>query len=138
MRMTGFYPVVATEDVAIAATFWTDHMGFEETFAADWYVSLRRPGPPDVELAFLRFDHPTVPEPYRRPVAGVLLNVEVDDVDAEWDRLVTRGGCEVALPLRSETFGQRHFILAAPGGVLVDVITEIPPGEEFAAAFTSR
>lgn len=39
------------------------------------------------------------------------------------------------LPLRSEAFGQRHFIAAGPDGVLVDVITPIPPTGEFVDAF---
>ena len=47
-------------------------------------------------------------------------------MDAEHERLVTRGGAQVAQELRSETFGQRHVILVAPGGVLVDLIQPIP------------
>ena len=41
----------------------------------------------------------------------------------------------IALELRDEDFGQRHFIVSGPDGVLVDVITEIPPSAEFAEAF---
>ncbi len=135
MHLQSFYPVIATDDVSAAAAFWTTWFDFEPTFVSDWYVSLRRPGPPDVELAVLRFDHPTVPEAYRATVAGVLLNVEVDDVDKQWQRLVVEGGLTAVLAIRAESFGQRHFILAAPGGALVDVITEIPPGVEHADQF---
>lgn len=135
MNLTSFYPVVCTERLGESVEFYTRHLGFEITFEADWYVSLRRPGPPGYELALLDPTHPTVPEGYRRPVQGVILNVEVEDVDAEWERLVVQAGLPVELELRSETFGQRHFILADPNGVLVDVITEIPPGPEYADAF---
>jgi uncharacterized glyoxalase superfamily protein PhnB len=65
----------------------------------------------------------------------MLLNLEVGDVDAEYDRLVTRGPLEAVLPLRSEDFGQRHFIVAGPDGVLVDVITPIEPSAGYAAQF---
>lgn len=131
--LTSCYPVLATDDVAAARAFWTGPMGFEVVFAADWYVSLRREG---FELAVLDRHHPTLPDTHRgRPAAGVLVNLEVDDVDAEWERLATRAGLPVALELRDEDFGQRHFIVAGPDGVLVDVITEIPPSPEFAAAF---
>jgi hypothetical protein len=34
--------------------------------------------------------------------------------------------------IRNEAFGQRHFVLADPAGVLVDVIKVIPPSSEFA------
>lgn len=50
---------------------------------------------------------------------------EVEDVDAEHARLVGVEGRRVALDLRSEDVGQRHFILVAPGDVLVDVIQPI-------------
>jgi catechol 2,3-dioxygenase-like lactoylglutathione lyase family enzyme len=135
MQLTSFYPVIGTSRLPEAHEFYTRHFGFETTFEADWYVSLRRPGPPSYELALLDHTHPTVPDGYRRPVGGLLLNFEVADVDAEWERLVVRAGLRPELELRSEPFGQRHFIVADPSGVLIDVITPIPPDPEFAAAF---
>jgi catechol 2,3-dioxygenase-like lactoylglutathione lyase family enzyme len=135
MQLTSFYPVLGTSRLPEAHEFYTRHFGFETTFEADWYVSLRRAGPPSYELALLDHTHPTVPDGYRRPVRGLLLNFEVADVDAEWERLVVRGGLRPELELRSEPFGQRHFIVADPSGVLIDVITPIPPDPEFAAAF---
>jgi uncharacterized glyoxalase superfamily protein PhnB len=57
------------------------------------------------------------------------------DVDAEWERLVVREGLRPELELRSEPFGQRHFIVADPSGVLIDVITPVPPDADFAAGF---
>ncbi|MEV5828831.1 VOC family protein [Spirillospora sp. NPDC052242] len=132
MRLTSFYPVICTSRLAESRDFYTRLFGFEPTFEADWYVSLRRPGPPPYELAILDHAHPTLPEAYRAPVRGLLLNFEVEDVDAEWDRLVVRGGLAPELPLRDEDFGQRHFIVADPDGVLIDVITPIAPSGAFA------
>jgi len=138
VELTSFYPVIATSRLREAHEFYTRLFGFGTTFEADWYVSLRREGPPSYELALLDPTHPTVPEGFRRPVQGLLLNFEVADVDAEWERLVVQGGLEPELELRSETFGQRHFILADPSGVLIDVITNIPPGEEYADSFLEQ
>ncbi|GGU94472.1 glyoxalase [Actinomadura cremea] len=132
MRLTGFYPVICSSRLQESRDFYTGLLGFEPTFEADWYVSLRRPGPPSYELALLDHEHPTLPEAYRAPVRGLLLNFEVEDVDAEWDRLVVRGGLAPELALRDEEFGQRHFIVADPDGVLIDVITPIPPSGAFA------
>ncbi|WP_030748668.1 VOC family protein [Streptomyces griseus] len=132
----GFYPVLATRDVAASRDFYTRHLGFEVTFEADWYVSLRRPDAPQYELALLDHAHPTVPEGHRAALrGGLLLNFEVDDVDAEHRRLVTGAGLTEVLTLRTEEFGQRHFIVAAPDGVLIDVITVVPPTEEYAARY---
>ncbi|MCK1817595.1 VOC family protein [Streptomyces sp. XM4011] len=137
MDLTSCYPVICTERLAASRDFYTRLLGFEITFEADWYLSLRRPGDPPYELALLDHTHPTLPAAYRTPVRGLLLNFEVTDVDAEWDRLVTRAGLTPELPLRDEDFGQRHFIVADPNGVLIDVITPIAPTAEFAGQYVS-
>ncbi|BCJ66216.1 VOC family protein [Polymorphospora rubra] len=134
-RLDSFYPVICTADVAASRAFYTRHFGFEVTFEADWYVSLRRPEPPHYELALLDHTHETLPERYRVPVRGLILNFEVSDVDAEHERLVGAAGLTEELPLRSEDFGQRHFIVAAPDGVLIDVITPIEPSASYADQF---
>lgn len=127
--LSSFYPVLMSRDVAKASEFYTTHLGFEVVFEADWYVSLKRD---QWELAILQYDHATVPDDYQQPVGGVILNFEVADVDAEHQRLVVDAGLRERLPLRSEDFGQRHFILQAPDSVLIDVITPIPMTGEFA------
>src|SRR5699024_2833102 len=130
MATTSIYPVLMVEDVTAAADFFRDPLDFTTTFAADWYVSLRHGS---WELAVLDAHHATVPAAGRgAAAAGVLVNVQVDAVDAEYRRLVLDGPLEAVLPLRSEPFGQRHFILAGPGEVLVDIITPIEPDESFA------
>ncbi|MFC8075938.1 VOC family protein [Streptomyces sp. NPDC057307] len=131
MRLTSFYPVIATTRLQESRDFYIRLLGFETTFEADWYVSLRRPGPVPYELALLDPTHPTVPAGYGKPVQGLLLNFEVADVDAEWERLVHGEGLTPVLELRSEDFGQRHFIVADPSGVLIDFITPIEPIGEF-------
>ena len=120
--ITSIYPVLMSTDVAATTAFFRDAFALDTVFESDWYVSLRSGA---FELAVLDSAHETIPAGYRSPASGVLVNVEVDDVDAEYARLVTQVGTPVAQDLRSETFGQRHVILVAPGGVLVDVIQSI-------------
>ncbi|ACQ80579.1 Glyoxalase/bleomycin resistance protein/dioxygenase [Beutenbergia cavernae DSM 12333] len=132
MKLTSSYPVLMSADVPAAATFFRDTFGFTDRFTSDWYVSLAHGS---FELAVLDHRHATIPEGYRdAPAAGVLLNLEVEDVDALYAELAGREGIDVVLPLRSEDFGQRHFIVAGPDRVLVDVITPIPFAGEFAEA----
>ncbi|GAB3840605.1 VOC family protein [Kribbella italica] len=137
MSVSSFYPVICTDRIAESRDFYTQQLGFEITFEADWYISLRLAGPRPYELALVRYTHPTVPEKFRQPARGLLLNFEVDDVDAEWNRLVTQAGFEPKLTIRSEEFGQRHFIIADPNGVLIDVITEIAPTAAYADQFVA-
>lgn len=132
MTLTSLYPVLLSSDPDRTSTYFRKWFGMETTFAADWYVSLKAGS---MELATVEATHPTVPEGYRDSARGVIVNVEVDDVDALHERMIVDAGLPELLPLRSEAFGQRHFITLAPGDVLVDVITPIPPTGEFADAY---
>ena len=132
MNITSFYPVLMVDDVAGAAAFYRDVLGFETTFETDWYVSMRHAGG---EFAVLHLGHETIPDGFREPVRGLLLNVEVEDAAAEHSRMIGQLGLTERLPLRDEAFAQRHFIIEAPGGVLLDVIEPIDPSPEFAGAF---
>lgn len=133
MKLTSFYPVVMTDQLAKSRDFYVRQFGFDLTFESDWYVSLKRG---DVELAILTHNHTTIPESYRKPVQGLILNFEVEDVDAEYARLIETEHLPLVQELRSEEFGQRHFITHDPSGVLIDVITEIPPSQAYASQFS--
>jgi hypothetical protein len=130
--VASIYPVLMSDDVAGSATFFRELFDFETVFDSDWYVSLRRDRS---ELGIVAAGHETVPEPFRRVASGVLLNVEVADVDAHYHRLVTVGRIAPVLDIRTEGFGQRHFIIAGPDQVLVDVISEIEPNADYVDNF---
>lgn len=139
MNLNSFYPVLAVNNVAASRDFYIKHFGFELTFEADWYVSLKlNQHPRQYELALVDYAHPTMPPAFRKPVQGLILNFEVEDVEAEYARLIKHAGLPLHLDIRSEEFGQRHFITADPNGVLIDVITVIPPSGEFAAQYTNN
>ncbi|NUS73483.1 MAG: glyoxalase/bleomycin resistance/extradiol dioxygenase family protein [Corynebacteriales bacterium] len=136
MHLSSFYPVLMTERVIESRDFYTTHFGFDISFESDWYISLKHPTN-NYELAILRPDHETVPDKFRTATSGLILNFEVADVNALHAKLVTDAQLPVALPIRDEDFGQRHFIVVDPNGVLIDVITPIEPTAEFAAQYTS-
>ncbi|MGY8525630.1 VOC family protein [Paracidovorax citrulli] len=134
MKITSFYPVIQTADVTGTAGFYREHFGFEPQFSSDWYWHLQMPDAPEVNLAVLDYRHETIPAGRGAPVAGTILNFEVEDVDAVY-RHAQQAGLPILLALRDEPFGQRHFITADPNGVLIDVIKPIPPSAEFAAQY---
>lgn len=134
MKITSYYPVLMVADVAATAAFYVRHFGFRPLFEADWYVHLQFRDDPNVNLAILDGAHATIPEAARGRASGLLLNFEVADVDAAYARAVA-DGLAILAPLRDEAFGQRHFITQDPNGVLIDVITPIPPSAEFAAQY---
>lgn len=135
MKVTSYYPVIMTNDVAGTATFYQAHFGFASLFTTDWYVHLQLADDASVNLAVLDGSHKTIPAEARGQVAGgLLLNFEVDDPDAVHERLKA-AGLPILLSLRDEAFGQRHFITRDPNGVLIDIIKPIPPSGEFVAQY---
>ncbi|RNL62378.1 glyoxalase [Nocardioides marmoriginsengisoli] len=131
MKVTSYYPVVMTTDVAGTADFYQEHFGFRALFTADWYVHLQLPDDPRVNLAVLDGANQTIPAVARGQVAGgLLLNFEVEDPDSAYERL-RAAGLPILLELRDEPFGQRHFITSDPNGVLIDIIKPIPPSGEY-------
>lgn len=135
MKINSFYPVVLTNDVAGSKDFYTRHFPFEVTFDGGWYVSLKAKQEFPFELALLKPTHPTIPERFRFALnGGLILNFEVDDADAEYSRLKA-AGLPIHLEIRSEDFGQRHFITSDPNGVLIDIIQVIPPTEDYAKQY---
>ncbi|MFC6334804.1 VOC family protein [Paenibacillus septentrionalis] len=139
MKPSSFYPVILTEQVAETAAFYVEHFGFEKVFEAEWYVSLKLIHmEQSFELAVLDAAHTTIPNGYNMNVQGLILNFEVDDVDAEYERLVRQSKLPLQLDIRSEDFGQRHFIVSDPNGVLIDVITVIPPSQEYSSQYAEE
>jgi catechol 2,3-dioxygenase-like lactoylglutathione lyase family enzyme len=135
MKVTSYYPVIMTHDVAGTASFYQAHFGFLPLFTSEWYVHLQLADQPTVNLAVLDGRHETIPAAARgQVVGGLLLNFEVDDPDAVHDRLAA-AGLPILLALRNEDFGQRHFITSDPNGVLIDIVKPIPPSAEFAAQY---
>ncbi|MFD1329743.1 VOC family protein [Mycoplana ramosa] len=134
MKSTSYYPVVMTDDVAGTAAFYSRHFRFQPLFTSDWYVHLQSVEDEHVTLAVLDGQHDTIPAGWGGKVSGLLLNFEVEDVDAVYATCCA-AGLPILTPIRDEAFGQRHFITADPNGVLIDVITPIPPNEEFAGHY---
>lgn len=137
MKLTQYYPVLMVEDVSEISVFYQTHFGFRSLFDSDWYVHLQSTYDENVNLAILQGDHETIPEAARGRVSGMLLNFEVEDVDAIYEELKSKN-LPMLLALRDEPFGQRHFITRDPNGVLIDVIKPIPPSEEFLAQFADE
>ena len=137
MKCTQYYPVIQTNDVAATTAFYIDNFRFKLSFDADWYCHLQSSEDPTVNIAVLQGDHETIPEGSRGTVNGLILNFEVADVDAVFDR-AKDADLPILKPLTDEAFGQRHFITSDPNGVLIDVIKPIPPTGEFAEQYAAE
>jgi catechol 2,3-dioxygenase-like lactoylglutathione lyase family enzyme len=137
MKSSQFYPVIMTQAVSETADFYIKHFRFKALFESSWYYHLQSIEDETVNIAILEGDHSTIPAEGRGQVSGLILNFEVEDVDAEY-AYATNLGLPILLPIRDEEFGQRHFITRDPNGVLIDIIKPIPPSAEFVAQFSEE
>ena len=137
MKSTSYYPVLMTGDVAGTAAFYIKHFRFRPLFSSDWYVHLQSSEDKRVNLGIVDGDHDTIPPEGRGRTSGLLINFEVRDPDAVYERAVA-AGLPILRTLRDEPFGQRHFITKDPNGVLIDVIKPIQPSAEFLTQFASE
>ena len=137
MKVTSYYPVLLSENVSRAAEFYITYFRFQPLYQADWYVHLQSLDDPSVNLGLVVQDHETIPRIGRGRTGGMLLNFEVEDPDSHYARIQAEG-VPIALGLRNEAFGQRHFIVEGPDGVLIDVIRPIPPSADHATLYSAE
>lgn len=119
--MQSLFPDLCTDDITASRDFYVALLGLRVAFENDWYVQLQSPSDPNLQLAFVRRDHDSVPAPFQAPARGVLVTIETDDVDALHERARALG-LPIVYPLRDEPWGQRHFMVADPNGLAVDVV----------------
>ncbi|WP_150525614.1 VOC family protein [Roseibium sediminis] len=130
MKCTQHYPVLMTDRVAETVRFYRKNFRFDVVFEADWYVHLQSSEDENVNLAIMDGSHETIPAAARGKSQGIILNFEVEDVDSVYEHAVKQN-LPIALELKDEAFGQRHFITSDPNGVLIDVIKPIPAAAEY-------
>jgi catechol 2,3-dioxygenase-like lactoylglutathione lyase family enzyme len=129
--VNSIFPVICCEGIEQSTAFYADLLGLDVTFECGWYTLLRAPEDAQVQLGLVLRGHPSVPEAFRRAPQGVIVTVEVPDVDVVHAR-ARAAGRQIVQELRDEEFGQRHFMVTDPDGALVDVVMSIPLSPRFA------
>ncbi len=135
MRMSSLHPIITTDRFAETKTFYRA-LQFTYAFEGEWYVHLVWPANPALQLAFMRpgqaNQHPLFRS--RFDGKGLFLGVEVAEVDSVHDDLLRRG-FEVEIALRDEPWGQRHFAIQDPNGIVLDFYTATEPTADYAAQY---
>lgn len=130
MNITASAVSLNVPDIEASSRFFTEHLGFTVDMSAEGFVSLTRPDAGfsvvllSVGLASFK------PASHAGPAGtGLLVAFVVDDIDAEWDRLVAEG-VTVATPIETEPWGERYFQMLDPNGIVVQLVqwVEVEPG----------
>jgi catechol 2,3-dioxygenase-like lactoylglutathione lyase family enzyme len=117
---------IVTAKLKESKAFYERVLNFGVTFENDFYLLMHTPNHSS-EISFLLPDHPTQQPLFHKAFAGagMYLTIEVADVDAEYKRIKTLG-VPVVIDIRNEEWGDRHFAIADPNGVGIDIVTYAP------------
>ncbi|MFW5488636.1 MAG: VOC family protein [Desulfovibrio sp.] len=131
MSIKQLCPILICDDPATCADFYIHRLGFQTSFQNEEYVGLEYTnGECRIELGLLRGCAKT-------PVysgQGVIFGLEVEDVDAEYERLSAEGVTFVQSP-QDNPWGDRSCICIDPAGMAVYLYLPIEPSEEYSSAF---
>ena len=77
-------------------------------------------------------DQPTQPAIFQPHFEGdgVIISLEVNDADLAY-KYAQDNELDVVVALKSEEWGQRHFVLKDPNGTHVDVVQATEPSSEY-------
>lgn len=106
--------------------FYTQTLGWHIDFENDFYMLLGTTS--GSQISFLLPNHPSQQPLFQHEFNGngLYITVEVPDVDAMYDQ-IKASGTPIAIELRDEPWGDRHFAIVDPNGIGVDIVTHTPP-----------
>lgn len=123
------FPVFVVPAPTEAIAFY-QNLGFAEVFNSGWYVHLATQS--GAQIGFLEPNHSSQPEFLHSATngAGSVFSLEVVDATSAYAE-AKKLGLKIAFALKTEDWGQQHFMLRDPFGLIVDIVQETEPSEEF-------
>lgn len=118
---------IITDKIAASKTFYQTVLGFGVTFENDFYLLMHTPNH-QAEIAFLMPNHPSQQPVFHQAYngQGMYFTIEVEDVDALYEK-IKKKDVEIAVELRDEPWGDRHFSIIDPNGVGIDLVKYTAP-----------
>ena len=126
---------ILSADIAASADWYRGLFGYITEFDSDWFVHLRDPENPSLELGLLDIAHDVSPMAQRDRPVGAMLTLVVDDVDAI-EAQARLHGVEIVEPPTNLFYGQRRMLIRDPDGQLLDVSSECEPDPEWMATLS--
>lgn len=118
---------IVTNKLAETKQFYSDVLGFGVTFENEFYLLMHSPGE-QAQISFLLPNHPSQQPLFHQPFSGqgMYLTIEVDDVDKLY-AAIKKKGVAIKIELRDEPWGDRHFAIADPNGIGIDIVKYSAP-----------
>jgi predicted enzyme related to lactoylglutathione lyase len=124
MKVIRIVPNLSSEAFVASRAFYTAMFDLVVSVELDdWYLQLMPESDTRLNIGFVKPDHELFADRTPSPgTYGVVLTIHVDDVDEAYKR-AKRLGAEIAAEIRNEDYGQRHFLLVDPNGLVLNVMS---------------
>lgn len=123
IEFQAMFPVMVATDLEGLKQFYEGVFGFNAVFyEPGFYLHLVSPSN-GVQLGFLMPDLENQPAflQARMVTEGYVISFEVADAQEAYQQAKDLA-LEVAMPLKDESWGQRHFMIQDPAGFRVDIV----------------
>jgi uncharacterized glyoxalase superfamily protein PhnB len=123
--MKKLYPITITEKIVECKKFYQEVLGFEIVFEADWYIQLLHANS-GIEIALMSpsLDNQPIQLHSQYNGNGIVYSLEVDDAEVEYKKIKEKTD-SIFYELTTEEWGQTHFMLKDPAGVVIDVVQQV-------------
>ncbi len=119
MNIKALYPVICVDKPMESAKFFIEILGFKAIFEQDWYVHLLS-SDNGQQIGLVYTSHESVPVGHVSAVQGCFVTIEPENIDETWNLIKDK--VEILHPLKTESWGQKHFICLAPGNIMIDFV----------------
>lgn len=126
IEINEIYPLFVTANLTELKEFYGKHFGFTAVFfEADFYLHLLHPGSGH-QIGFMVPDHPSQPAFLHSATSniGAIISFDVPDAKAALQTAVD-AGLNIVLEYTEEPWGQNHFIIRDPQGLLIDIVEHV-------------
>lgn len=120
---------IITDKIEETKSFYTNVLDFGISFENDFYLLLHTKDK-SAQLSFLKPNHPSQKPIFQTAFSGkgVYLTIEVANVDVLYQKIKGKQ-IPIAIELRDEPWGDRHFAIVDPNGIGIDIVTYTKPEE---------
>lgn len=132
MKIKRIDTTISTEKLQESKEFYMKHFGFKLVYESSWYIELLSPS---LEVG-VSFTLPQREEGEFFNGKGLILSFEVDDVDAEYERL-KQAGLNIYQELQDKPWGERSFVVDDPAKVHIYIYKTIPATPEYQKVYDS-
>lgn len=114
---------IFTTEIEATKEFYCKYFGFSVKFELEGFIILQHKKQPAYELLFcvpnLPFNHELFHPAFQGQ--GVLFQMEVDNVEAEYERIKNLG-LPIRIPLVNEPVNGKHFTVVDPNNIPIDIV----------------